>query len=108
MSQPTVITLDDNSENRHPAFENKQKYTTDHNESFTDHLGMTEIRPDIQPPDDRSNHLTAEQTEEEFLAQFDLNHLHPDTQEKFKQIFIKLRQAFAVNPTDIGHTNLVQ
>lgn len=102
LSQPTILTVDDDSNLREPAIENKRKYTTKHTETFTTNLGTTELRPDIvdtdkQPP----------LTNEEFLKQFDLEHLKPETQIKFRNIFLLLRPVFATDPTDIGKTNLV-
>ena len=102
MSQPLILTVDDNFQTRDPAFENKTHYTSTHGDSFTDNLGTTELRPDIV-----GTELHHPQTEKEFLSQFDLSHLPIETQNKFNKLFILLRQAFATDPTDIGHSTLV-
>jgi hypothetical protein len=61
-----------------------------------------ELRPDIL-----NTEIPCPLPDKDFLAQFDLDHLCPETQTKFQHIFLDLCPTFAMDPTDIGKTNLV-
>ena len=46
-------------------------------------------------------------SEEEYLKQFDLDHLPDETQSLFKDIFLQVRTTFATDALDIGKTPLI-
>ena len=76
LSSPIVIPLADNYELRNPRYEERFNWRTPPEGNVTDNLSVTELRPDMVDIDGQVvGEAYKEVSEEEFLEQFDLDHL---------------------------------
>ena len=100
-SAPLTVLTDESNVTREFAYSPKMKYPLGPEDAILDNIPMTEIRIDLpnQQPD---------LTEDQFLQQFDLDHLSPEVREKFHKIFLRMRTAFAQDKTDIGRSPLME
>ena len=89
-SNPIIIPLEDNFDKRDPRFHEKANWRPAPDQNITDNLNVTELRPDMVKETEQS-----QLSEEEYLRQFDLDHLPVETQSLFKDIFLQVRTTFA-------------